>query len=399
MGRILPSLAALVCAAVIVTAAQQAAPTLPPLQGPPPESLPVPVIAFEPVKPIEPPAHPLPPEADTARITKFSFIVYGDTRSGAVGDGDIVHPIHSQVVTAMLAAIKTQQRTPYPVRFVLQTGDAVLIGAAGRMWNVSFTPIIERLTKRADIPYFLTAGNHDVALAAPGDPVRQLGLNNTLAAVSKLIPSEGSPRRLNGYAAYGFGYGNVFVIALDTTIAADPLQLAWATDQLERLDRTRFRHVFAFVHYPPFSSGPHGGPILEPQTEALRDLYMPLFRKHHVRMILGGHEHLYEHWVERYTDDGHDYRIDAIVTGGGGAPTYTYRGEPDLTAYLAAGAAQNVRVEHLVKPGTASPDNPNHFVIITVDGDKLSAQVIAPNDAAYAPFNGRARIDLSDGGS
>ena len=68
----------------------------------------------------------------------------------------------------MLATIKARQQTDYPVRFVLQTGDAVLRGATGRMWNVSYTPIIERLTKGADIPYFLTAGNHDIAVAAPG---------------------------------------------------------------------------------------------------------------------------------------------------------------------------------------------------------------------------------------
>ena len=390
---------ALLCASLIVVRAQQPAPAPAPAT-PPSSALPrppgAPLIEFEAVKPIAPPAHPLS-EADSAGVTKFSFLVYGDTRSGAVGDGTVVHPIHSAVMDTMLATIKARQQTDYPVRFVLQTGDAVLRGATGRMWNVSYTPIIERLTAGADIPYFLTTGNHDVAVAPPGDPVRQLGLHNLLTAMSKLIPEEGSPRRLNGYATFAFGYGNVFIIAIDTTIAADPLQLAWVTDVLDHLDRNRFPHVVAFQHYPPYSSGPHGGAgIIEPETLAVRTSYMPLFRRHRVRLVLAGHEHLLEHWVERFTDNGRDGRIDTIVTAGGGAPIYTYRGEPDLTAYLAAGAAQNVRVEHLVTPGRTIPENPNHFVVIQVDGERLSVEAIAMGNAPFTPYNGQSRFELAD---
>ena len=77
----------------------------------------------------------------------------------------------------------------------------------------------------------------------PGDPQRALGLHNTLTAMSKLIPPEGSPRRLSGYPTYAFGYGNAFFIALDSNIASDAIQFAWVADQLEHLDRARFRHV------------------------------------------------------------------------------------------------------------------------------------------------------------
>jgi hypothetical protein len=218
-----------------------------------------------------------------------------------------------------------------------------------------------------------------------------------LAAMAKLIPAEGSTHRLNGYASYAFGFGNVFVIAYDTTIASDPLQLAWVTNLLDHLDRARFPHVVAFEHYPPYSSGPHGGAgVIEPQTLAIRTLYMPLFRRHHVRLVLTGHEHLLEHWVERYSDAGREYRMDTIVTAGGGAPIYTYRGEPDLSAYLAAGAPQNVRVEHLVTPGKTIPENPNHFVIVQVDGERLSVEAVAVGNAPFTPYSGRARLDLSE---
>jgi hypothetical protein len=294
----------------------------------------------------------------------------------------------------MLAKIKALASTPYPIRFVLQSGDAVLRGQNGNMWNVSFSPVIEKLTKAGNVPYFFAVGNHDVTPMPPGDPGRALGLHNTLTAISMLIPPEGSPRRLSGYPTYAFGYGNLFAIALDSNIASDLVQLAWISDQLEHLDRARYQHVIAFFHHPPFTTGPHGGPTLERQSQAIRDLYAPLFRKHHVRMTIAGHDHLLDHWVERYTDRDVTYRRDDLVTGGGGAPTYTYTGEPDLSAYYAAGARENVRVEHLARPGRTIEENPHHFVVIQVDGSRLSLEVIALGGAPFAPYGGKARVEL-----
>ncbi|HJZ67766.1 MAG TPA: hypothetical protein VKF81_06580 [Blastocatellia bacterium] len=85
--------------------------------------------------------------------------------------------------------------------------------------------------------------------------------------------------------------------------------------QLEGLDRKRYRHVIAFFHHPVFSSGPHGGAIVEPPTAALRAEYMPLFRRHRVAVLFAGHEHLFEHWIERYEDAQGKHRLDQIVTG------------------------------------------------------------------------------------
>ena len=45
----------------------------------------------------------------------------------------------------MIATIRAQRRTPFPVRFVLQSGDAVTNGRFGRQWNTGFTPLIERV--------------------------------------------------------------------------------------------------------------------------------------------------------------------------------------------------------------------------------------------------------------
>lgn len=378
-----------------------------------------PVVQWVAVKPIEPPATPLPPEAASAGVTRFSFIGYGDTRSGTPqpgvsGDGEVVHPEHTKVVDRMIASARELSATPFPVRFVLQSGDAVLRGQNGAMWNVSFSPIIERLTRGANIPYFFSAGNHDVGTMPPGDPGRAVGLHNTLTAMSRIIPPEGSPRRLSGYPTYAFGYGNTFVIAFDSNIASDAIQFSWVADQLDHLDRARYHHVIAFFHHPPYSSGPHGGGSADPvpgtgrkapdrteaQSIAIRTMYMPLFRKHHVRLLVTGHDHLYDHWVERYDGNGTTYRIDTLVTGGGGAPLYGYIGEPDLRAYAAASPAENIRIEHLMRPGDTPAENPHHFVLVRVDGDKLSLEVISTRETGYTPYRGGlSKIELSGGGS
>jgi hypothetical protein len=328
------------------------------------------------VRAIAAPTHPLPQEAESARITRFSFIAYGDTRGRQ--DGVALQYEHSLVVDSMIETIRRLESTDYPVRFVLQSGDAVVNGRDARQWNRSFVGIIDRLTAGAGVPYFLAPGNHDLTSAASlSSPGRLAGLENYLDAVAQLIPPVGASRRLAGYPTYAFGYGNAFVLAIDSMIAADDTQFDWVQAQLDGLDRQRYAHVFAFFHHPVFSSGPHGGPTLEPATAAVRARYEPLFRRHHVRLTITGHDHLFEHWVERYQDaTGVPYRMDHLVTGGGGAPIYTYQGEPDLREFLAAGAAEKVQLEHLVIPSAHAADTPHHYVVVQVDGDDISLEVI-----------------------
>ena len=337
------------------------------------------------VVPITPPRTPIPPEDATRNITKFSFIAYGDTR-GAF-DGTLLQYEHSLVVGTMLRTIRARAATTDPIKFVVQSGDAVVDGRSANQLNVSYVPVINQLTA-ADIPYFLAVGNHDVRTSTSlTDTDRVKGLKNYFAANGKLIPAEGSPRRLNGYPTYAFGYGNTFVLLFDSIIANDSTQLNWIRGQLEGLDRRRYVNVVAVCHHPAFSSGPHGGSTVELQAAAMRTLYMPLFRKHHVKLVLTGHEHLFEHWVERYTDATGPHRIDQIVSGGGGAPLYGYMGEPDLRQYTRDNAASQVRLEHLAKPDVDPGANPHHFVVVHVDGGRITLEVVGVYwGAGFQPY-------------
>ena len=340
------------------------------------------------VVPIAAPKNPLPSESSTAGITQFTFIAYGDTRGRH--DGQQLQAEHQLVIESMLAKMKSLAASGDPVRFVLQSGDAVRVGAVAAGWNVSYIPLINRLTTEAGVPYFFSVGNHDVTSSEALDaPQRKVGLCHVFAANSRLIPAPGAPHRLAGYPDYAFGFGNSWFIAFDSNIASDSTQLAWVTSELESLDRKRYPNVVVFFHHPAFSSGPHGGALVEAQTAAIRSRYMPLFRRHHVRLLLTGHEHLYEHWVERYSDASGAHRMDQIVSGGGGAPLYGYSGEPNLRDYLAAGASEKLTVEHLVKPGLNPGASPFHYLVIHVDGDQFRIEVIGVDwGSGFAPYGG-----------
>ncbi|MGH7620322.1 MAG: metallophosphoesterase family protein [Gemmatimonadaceae bacterium] len=338
------------------------------------------------IVPSLPPRTPLPPEPATAGITKFSFITYGDTRGRH--DGVEIQAEHELVIESMLGTIRRATASGDPIRFVLESGDAIQDGSIAKQLTVSYIPLINRLTQEGGVPYFLSVGNHDVGSNTDlSNPKRVAGLANYFAANARLIPPEGSPRRLNGYPTYAFGYGNSFFIAFDSDIPADSTQFAWVKSQLETLDRRRYVNVVMFFHHPPFSSGGHGGAKVESQAATIRAMWMPLFRKHHVRLLLTGHEHLFEHWVERYGDETGQYRIDEIVSGGGGAPLVSYKGEPDLREYVKAAASEHVSVQHLARPSSDPGGNPFHYVVVHVDGERISVEVIAVDwGKGFAPY-------------
>ena len=298
----------------------------------------------------------------------------------------------------MLAAIKSRANGPEPVRFVLQTGDAVTDGRIAAQWAVSYNPLINRLTVGAEVAYYLAVGNHDVSDAPfATSPERRVGLCNYFAANARLIPPEGSPHRLKNYPSFGFGYGNTFFLTFDTAIADDTLQFSWVKSELARLDRGRYPNIVVFVHQPPISSGPHGGPRVEPATTILRFFYMPLFRQHHVRIVFSGHDHLFEHWVERYRDSAGAHRLDQIVTGGGGAPPYGYAGEPDLREYAGEAGAEQLSVEHLVRPSADARKNPLHFVVVSVNGPDIRVEVVGVDRGrGFAPYEGGSSTVLAD---
>ena len=85
---------------------------------------------------------------------------------------------------------------------------------------------------------------------------------------------------------------------------------------------------------------------------------------------------MFEHWVERYEDASGKHRLDHILTGGGGAPLYTFAGEPDTREYIKAGAAEKVTLDRIAKPAYEPGMGAYHYVLVTVDGDKINVEII-----------------------
>ena len=94
------------------------------------------VQAPESVTAIAPARKPLPREEVSAGVTRFSYLVYGDTRGRR--DGVETQYEHSLVVDGMLAAISRLEKSGYPVQLIIQAGDAVFDGGDARQWNRSF---------------------------------------------------------------------------------------------------------------------------------------------------------------------------------------------------------------------------------------------------------------------
>jgi acid phosphatase type 7 len=129
----------------------------------------------------------------------------------------------------------------------------------------------------------------------------------------------------------------VHFVGLDTEqIGAD--QAAWLEADLTA---NRLPWTIVFAHRPPFSSGEHGG------SGDFQREFVPILRKHHVDLVLSGHEHDYERFKPI---DGVVY----VVSGGGG------RG----TRPVGSG------------PSTAFSEAVLHFVYGEVDGNRLTLHAI-----------------------
>jgi hypothetical protein len=122
-----------------------------------------------------------------------------------------------------------------------------------------------------------------------------------------------------------------------------------------------------------------------------------LFRQHHARILFSGHDHLFEHWVERYEDvAGRKFRLDHVVTGGGGAPLYAYVGKPDLQEYLKTNASEKVALEQIARPGDEPGDGAYHFVLVKVDGERIDLEVVGVDwGRNFQPYRSR-RMKLQD---
>lgn len=189
------------------------------------------------------------------------------------------------------------QMEEVPYELIVHTGD--LAYDSGTMPEIERTvfEVYDDLFRH--IPFFPASGNHDYK-TLDGAPFR---------SVFKL-PENGDAEKW-----YSYEWGRIHFAALDTEADYDT-QVAWLDQDLAA---TNLPWKIVYMHRPPYSSGNHGS------DTSLRNKLAPVLERHHVQLVLTGHDHHYERMVPQ---NGIAY----VVTGGGGRGTYSV-GTSGFTAF------------------------------------------------------------------
>jgi predicted phosphodiesterase len=210
--------------------------------------------------------------------------------------------------------------------FIVNTGDMIATPGDKQEWAKFW-----EMSKPITVPYFLTVGNHDLHS-------KVLGSEATYKEQANLPGNE---------LYYSFIAGNSLFIVLDTYI--DDQEKKVTGEQYTWLEgvfsNSSQKHKFVFLHHPLYTDsrkGKHAGNSLDRYPKE-RDRLEALFVKNKVDVVFSGHEHLYL----RQIVDG----INHVITGGGGAPLYADEKDGGF----------------------------HHFVLVTVDGDNVSGEVVDIN--------------------
>jgi hypothetical protein len=218
-------------------------------------------------------------------------------------------------------ALRDQMAT-VPFDFIIHTGDiAYENGTRAELEQNFFKPYADYLKY---FPVFPASGNHEYS-SEDAAPFRE----------AFVLPENGAPGGTERW--YSFNWGDVHFVALDTE-RSGPVQAAWLDADLTA---NTLPWTIVYWHKPPFSSGEHGN------DGGAQTYFVPLMEKHHVPLVLNGHDHDYERTKPQ---NGVVY----VVTGGGG------RGVRPVGA----------------SGFTAFSDAVIHFVYVTVSGNELALHAI-----------------------
>src|SRR5262249_24438845 len=128
-----------------------------------------------------------------------------------------------------------------------------------------------------EFPFMPCAGNHEYLDRGP-----------RLYSAFFALPYNG-PERLDPGLVYSFEYGDSFIAVLDSTLAVSDrrqaaTQARWLDDALAK---TRATWKLVMFHHPVYASHPTR------ENPTLLEDWVPTFDKHHVDLVLQGHDHAY----------------------------------------------------------------------------------------------------------
>jgi len=218
-------------------------------------------------------------------------------------------------------ALRDQMAT-VPFDFIIHTGDiAYESGTRAELEDKFFKPYADFLKY---FPVFPASGNHEYN-SEDAAPFRE----------AFVLPENGGPEGKERW--YSFDWGDVHFVALDSE-RSGPVQAEWLDADLTA---NQLPWTIVYWHKPPFSSGEHGN------DAGSRTYFVPIVEKHHVPLVLNGHDHDYERTTPQ---NGVVY----VVTGGGGVGVRSV-GTSSFTAFS---------------------DAVIHFTYLTVSGNQLALHAI-----------------------
>jgi len=232
------------------------------------------------------------------------------------------------------------------------SGDMVIHGRNDREWDETFFGRAESLL--ANVPFYAVIGNHEDhsplfnrIFMTPGDCLNWA--------------QEVGPVLLVGIdGADDWREGSAMAEWLDRTLAASGAA-----------------YIFAFNHYPCWSSGGHGrlaedGRPVEAAVRAARDVVLPLLERHRATAVFSGHDHCYE----RSEPPG---GVTAVISAGAGSRLYNRSTHPEQNPY--SEVFESVHHYCLLAVG----DDRCELKAVALDGHVVDTRTWAPRTRPTAP--------------
>ena len=211
----------------------------------------------------------LPPAAEPDGEVVSGFVAFGD-----FGGGDAQHEV--------ARAMERWAADGHRVDALVTTGDNVYNNGEPEKFRAQLDEPYRKL--RRTRPLWVTLGNHDVKDGNGPNQLRHLGLPDLPYA--KELPG-------------------VQLLFVDAN-RPDQAQADWLDARLS--ERGPPFRVVVF-HQPAWSCSNHDS------DEEVDQVWVPVFERHRVALVLNGHDHNYQRFVS-------DAGVTYVVTGGGGKGLY-----------------------------------------------------------------------------
>ena len=292
--------------------------------------------------------------------TPFKFLYFGDAQEGILSHW-------ARVVRAAFAAAPD-------ARFAIHAGDLVNIGSRDFEWAEWFQSVgfIHGM-----IPALPVVGNHEYfdGLRTP-----EGGLVTALSVLWRpqfALPQDPALPEALRETVYSMRYGDAIVIVLDTMAERHfDAQAAWLERTLASSDAT---WKIVTMHHPMFEllERNFAGGFVETGPER-RDLFLPIFERHGVDIVLQGHDHTYGRGAvaaPRRPSAGRRGDFGTMfVTSSSGAKMYSV-----------ADAGWEPFAEHGAVLQRIAENTP-FFQVISIDGDRLTYEARTASNRLYDAF-------------